>query len=292
MPFTQNLGIVSETNRITASGLNKVAAALQKQAVRDFGPIWGVEALVSPFAQLEDMPIDYWPIVIRDDIGYPGAAGIHLDQDGQPYALVQWSPEWSLTASHETVEMLGDPFGNRLIAGESPKPGQGRVSFLVEVADPSEAAQFGYTVNGILVSDFYTPRFFDPVRNSSVRYSFTGAITRPRQILRGGYLSWMVQSTREWWQGRWFSGTKPKFVNLGVLTGRGSLRSLVDAATVTPELKRSFTGESIRKLITMKESICVASGTPCSTLVEVNESSSARAARLRQQIDEVRKQRP
>ena len=37
---------------------------------------------------------------------------------------------WSLTASHECLEMLADPFGNRLIAGDSPKPDQGRVQIL------------------------------------------------------------------------------------------------------------------------------------------------------------------
>ncbi|MDJ0346198.1 hypothetical protein QMK19_16000 [Streptomyces sp. H10-C2] len=37
--------------------------------------------------------------------------------------------------------MLGDPWGNRLVAGQSPKPGQGAVEFLVEVADPPEAGR-------------------------------------------------------------------------------------------------------------------------------------------------------
>ena len=90
------------------------------------------------------------------------------------------SDSWSLTALHEMLEMLADPFGNRLVPGQSPKPDQGRVEFLVEVCDPSEADEFGYTVNDILVSDFYTPHFFDPVKADGVRYSFTGAITEPR----------------------------------------------------------------------------------------------------------------
>jgi hypothetical protein len=77
-----------------------------------------------------------------DDIGTPGAAGIHEDKNGQPFALVTASSnldEWSSTASHEALEMLIDPFGNRLVAGDSPKSDQGRVSFLVEVCDPSPA---------------------------------------------------------------------------------------------------------------------------------------------------------
>jgi len=42
------------------------------------------------------------------------------------------------------------------------------VEFLVEVADPPEDPQFGYTVNGFLVSDFLTPRFYDPVTVAGV----------------------------------------------------------------------------------------------------------------------------
>src|SRR5215212_12082995 len=150
-----HVALVSEIRAISVSELTRVAAALQKQVARDFGPIWDVQATVSAFVRLQDVPIGYWPIVVRQDIRVPGAAGIHTDRNGQPYALVQYSPNWALTASHECLEMLADPFGNRLIAGPSPKAGQGRVEFLVEVCDPSEDTQFAYQVNGITVSDFY-----------------------------------------------------------------------------------------------------------------------------------------
>jgi hypothetical protein len=96
--------------------------------------------------------------------------------------------------------MLVDPFGNRLIASDSIKKGQGRVKYLVEVCDPSEDASFGYSVNGVLLSDFYTPHFFDPVHSSATRYSFTGAIKQPREIKKGGYLSWYDPQTKKWWQ--------------------------------------------------------------------------------------------
>ena len=35
-----------------------------------------------------------------------------------------------------------------------------------------------YPVNGVPVSDFYTPRYFEPVRTDGTRYSFTGEIER------------------------------------------------------------------------------------------------------------------
>ena len=231
MALVINLGLVSQSALVKQKDLNIVAAAMQKQVVRDFGPIWSVQATVDAFEALEDLPLGYWSIVIRDDIGFD-AAGIHLDNDGQPFALVSSSADrdiWALTTSHEILEMLADPFGNRLVAGDSPKPGQGRVAFLVEVCDPSESAQFGYSVNGILVSDFYTPNYFDPVVNSATRYSFTNAIQRPRQVLRGGYLSWEDPTSGEWWQETWFGGASSRFVSLGKLSSsQGSIRSQID----------------------------------------------------------------
>ena len=139
--FVQEVALVSETTRVKTRELMRVGAALQKQAARDFEPIWSVPATIDVFERLEDVPIGYWPVIIRDDIGFQGAAGTHLDQDGQPFALVQADEPWSLTASHEVLEMLADPFGNRVVAGDSIMPGQGQVEYLVEVCDPSESAE-------------------------------------------------------------------------------------------------------------------------------------------------------
>jgi len=186
----REVGLVSETESVSFSEVSRVSAALQRQAIRDLAPIWDVQATVDVFARLEDVPVGSWPIIIKDNIDTPGAAGVHEDNDGQPFALVQSDQGWSLTASHEMIEMLVDPFGRRLTPGQSPKPGQGRVEFLVEPCDPSEAVAFAYVINGITVSDFYTPKYFVSVRNPADRYSYTGAIKSPRQVLKGGYLSW------------------------------------------------------------------------------------------------------
>jgi hypothetical protein len=176
------------------------------------------------------------------------------------------------------LEMSADPFGNRLIQSRSVKPGQGRVEYLVEVCDPSEAAEFAYHVNGVLVSDFYTPHFFDPVKSASVRYSFTGAITKPRQVRRGGYLSWHNPPTDEWWQQLWLSGTKPIFKSLGVLdASRGSLRSQIDRLTPVSEMYEDLPKQS---------DVLTASAQSAD---EIDESASARAQQLRAQIAEIKK---
>ena len=46
---------------------------------------------------------------------------------------------------------------------------------------------------------------------SAVRYSLTGAITKPREVLRGGYLSWHGPVSDHWWQSTWLSGDAPTF---------------------------------------------------------------------------------
>lgn len=214
----RNVALVSETQSISFSELGRVSAALQKQAIRDLGPAWNIQSTVDAFARLEDIPVGTWPIIIEDDINTPGAAGVHEDKDGQPFSLVMAGSGWSLTASHELIEMLVDPFGRRLTEGQSPKPGQGRVEFLVEPCDPSEATQFAYMINGVTVSDFYTPKYFSTVFNSADRYSQTGALKRPRQVLKGGYLSWHDPITDHWFQETFFQGNAPKFRDLGRLT--------------------------------------------------------------------------
>jgi hypothetical protein len=269
----RHVAIVTESSSLQFDSLSRVSAALQKQVSRDFGPIWNIEGTVDGFSSLADVPIDYWPIIVRDDIKTPGAAGIHLDNDGQPFALVQFSSDWALTTSHELLEMLADPTGNRVIAGQSPMPGQGRVNFLVEVCDPSEAVQFGYTINGITVSDFFTPRFYDPVPAPGTRYTFTGAVERPRTIAKGGYISWHDPVSDEWFQQVFFDN-KPSFRKLGKLSQReGSIRDLI--YRVTPEAMASRKATNTEHL------------TAASQVDSSKAASEAKSRSLRVEIDRV-----
>ncbi len=245
--LSKHIALVSKTTKIKNSELQKVAAALQKQATRDLGKIWGIEATVDAFTKLKDVPGGYWPIIIKDNIDDPSAAGYHSDKYRQPFALVAFDEGWPLTCSHEMCEMLVDPFGNRMVTSGSVKEGQGRVNYLVEVCDPSEDDAFSYSVNGILLSDFYTPHYFDPVISPSIRYSFTGAITKPKQILKGGYLSWLDPATGKWWQATYF-GTR---LRVDDISGRmdmleGSLRSRIDRITATPRITEGVSKAHIK----------------------------------------------
>jgi hypothetical protein len=274
--MVNQVALVSESKKISLGALNVVSAAIQKQVSRDLGPIWNIQASVDSFDKLEDVPLGYWQLIIMDKIPYK-AAGIHLNRDnGQPFALVQYSDDWSLTTSHEALEMLVDPSGNRTVATNSPKPRQGRVLILVEVSDPSEAAEFGYSVNGVLVSDFYTPNFFDPVTATGVRYSYTGAITAPRQVLEGGYISWWDPVTTHVFQ-LFVNGGKQVFKDQGPLPkGFGTMRSFTDEITNERRAKLDVTPPTALMLTG-----ALGKGKPSSI---VDTSTQAAASSLRGQI--------
>jgi hypothetical protein len=276
MELIQQMALVSEFEQLPASELSRAGAALQKQLTRDFGPIWDITATIDTFATLEDVPLTYWPILIQQDI-HVDAAGIHVDKNGQPFALVQYSNRWTLTASHEMLEMSADPFGNRLISSQSVKEGQDRVEYLVEVCDPSESPQYAYHVNGVLVSDFYTPRFFDPIAVDGIRYSFTGAISGPRQVLPGGYLSWHDPSSDHWWQQLWLSGDAAVIEDRGPLdVAHGSLRTQIDRMTPVTEMVEDLP----------EGSPVLAAATRSAESVDA--STTARAETLRGQIIEIK----
>jgi hypothetical protein len=175
-----------------------VASTLQTQVSRDLAPVWGVSAVISPFLGLEDVPPGYIALGIVPKLP-PQSHGFHVVEDGQPLALIGYRRGWSLLASHELLELLCDPWGNRRLPGRSLRRGQGQVEYLVEVCDPCQHET--YTINGVVVSDFVTPEYYGPPGSGSGgRYSFTGRVKRALEVRAGGSLSWRTASGQIWQQ--------------------------------------------------------------------------------------------
>jgi hypothetical protein len=285
--LTPHVALVPDSPSVTLANVSAVVAAIQKQVTRDFGPLWGIHATVDAFEKLEAVPIDYWPVIIRDDIKEPGAAGYHTDDHGQPFSLVQADPGWELTASHEVLEMLADPFGNRTIAGppppKSPAPVSKftRVMYLVEVCDPCEGDQFAYEVNGIHLSDFITPHYYDPNGATGVQYSFRGSIKEPHTVLEDGYVSFGNPVDNSWYQIIVKNG-QSEVRDLGVITAaKGkSLRELVDRA-----VRETRKNEHYRTKSPNAGKLAMAAAASGSPLAE---SSAARAKLLRSYVKELK----
>jgi len=232
------VGLVDKTGELDQNLVQAAAAALNIQVMRDLPQFWNIQATVRYLPDPTKIPSGVWPVFLVPKLP-PGEGGVHLDKHNQPYSLVIGTPgsaDWTIDASHETIEMLVDPAGNRLqtsqaikISGKTVVDTAGQFEYLVEACDPCEANQFAYAIQGIQVSDFITPHFYDPVVASGTRYSFGGNITRPREVLPGGYISYVNPQIDELQQ-ILFLGATPQYNNLGTASGL-SLRVFVDNYT-------------------------------------------------------------
>jgi hypothetical protein len=211
----RDVALVSETRRLPFKEVTKVAAALNKQLQRDFLPVWNISAAITPFAHSKDIPADFWPLTVRDHIEPAGAWSLHSVQNGRPFVEVTYDTNWTLGASHDLLEMLVDPFVNRTMRARSVVPGaKGQVDYLVQVCDPCASPENGYRINDVLVADFCTPEYWTSAAKGKASYSFKGSLTRPLEIVKGGYLSWRDPRTNHWWQKVWWTD-KPEYRDLG-----------------------------------------------------------------------------
>jgi hypothetical protein len=207
---------LEDDRAIPVDHLADVAAALQIQVVRDLRPIWHVTGTVSAFARLEELPAGYVPLAVtRKDLPLH-RRGFHFTLGGLPFGVVQYreDDEWPVAASHELLELFCDPSAQRTVLAPSladekdrainpPGPGpiepviegepgrytrQGLVNYLIEVCDPCEEST--YEINGVKVSDFVTPAYYDARAVAARKYSFRETVSRPLGVLEGGSLSW------------------------------------------------------------------------------------------------------
>jgi hypothetical protein len=245
------VALIDTTGKLDAEMVTSVAAALNVQVTRDLPQYWTVQATVTSLAHTKKVPAGVWPVHLVPSLP-PGEGGVHMDMHNQPYAKVIATPaddSWTIDASHETLEMLVDPYGNRLQSSAAIQiesngtitDSTGEFNYLVEACDPCEANNYAYSVQGVALSDFLTPHFYDPVTTAGTRYSFAGNIKAPRQILPGGYISYVNMETNEWQQILWVDPSqKPTINNLGPATQGTSLRVWVDSMMVKYKAKNKI----------------------------------------------------
>lgn len=195
----RRLALVNLSSRhLSLDELSRVASALQIQCDRDFTPIWGVAAVVVPFGSSEKIPSGYWPMRVLDKP--VGGLGIHLDQNHHPYAEIMATSDWSVTASHEMVEMLADPYGNHFVSAPDidPHSDHHRVHYLVEIADPCEV--WAYSIEGVAVSDFVTPEYYNAGAEAGTSFDHLGRLKSALEVPRGCYISWIDPEDGRWHQ--------------------------------------------------------------------------------------------
>ena len=205
------ISILNVSSVLTDVEVQAAVPALQKQVSRDFAPPWGVDADLDFVPKGQQPPAGHWWLVVADDSDQADALGYHdTTPDGLPQGNVfartdlQFGSQWTVTASHELLEMLGDPAINLTALTMTDfnvgQPSVGRL-YAYEVCDACEADQDGYLIDGVLVSDFVYPAWFESFRQSgSTQFDQQLRITDPFQLLPGGYISVYDMTSGTGWQ--------------------------------------------------------------------------------------------
>src|SRR5580693_2865799 len=203
---TAQISVINESTLLTDAEVSPVISALQQQVTNDFRPIWGIDAELTMVPQGAQPPNGSWWLVLLDDSDQAGALGYHdLTPDGLPIGKafaasdLKAGTSWSVTTSHELLEMLADPNINLTILVQNANT-TGTL-FAYEVCDACEDDSFGYQINNVLVSDFVYPAWFETFRaQGSTQFDHMNQIQNPLQLLAGGYIGVFSVSDGSGWQ--------------------------------------------------------------------------------------------
>ncbi len=178
------IAFIRDTVLLTDAMVASYVEAQQIQITRDFAPAWGIDAECVFIAPGGAIPSDAWQVWFKDHTDQDGALGYH-DVIGNPISYVFTADDfddglaWTVTASHEVLEMLGDPDIKQVRDADG-------FEYAYEACDACEDDQFAYLIDGHLMSDFVLPSWFDP--HGAAPFTFRNSIDGPLLLAEGGYI--------------------------------------------------------------------------------------------------------
>jgi hypothetical protein len=144
---SRKIVLVSRDQQISPRALARGARALTLQINQDLRAYWpGPRVLVKTAKNAAGA---HWRVTVQSASVNANESGIHGHNRHGVWAVVYPSSgiAWTWSASHELLEMLEDPSTNVTSNG-----------FQREICDP--VANIGYYTNGVIVSDFVTPAYY------------------------------------------------------------------------------------------------------------------------------------
>lgn len=192
------IAISNASTCLSDAQVEAILPALQKQVTNDFQPYWDVDCTIKFLGIDQLLPLGWWQIVVLDNPDQAGDLGYHeLSSQNTPLGKVfakldlDSGSSWTVTLSHELLEMLADPWINWCVVGSDDK------IYALEVADAVESDKLGYEIDGVLVSDFVTPAWFGPAEAD--RLDFRQHVSKELELASGGYIS-VLESRKGWVQ--------------------------------------------------------------------------------------------
>ncbi len=188
--------VVNESTVLSDLQVQSAIPSLQTQVRRDFAPPWGIDADVSFVPRGMNPDQGAWVLAILDNSDQANALGYHeLSSSGTPLGKVfagsdiQLGLGWTISASHELLEMLADPYIDLTVFVQNDSTTSG-VIYAYEVCDACEADPLAYDIDGMKVTDFVYPTWFESLGvGGGVQFDYQKRITKPFQILPGGYIA-------------------------------------------------------------------------------------------------------
>lgn len=216
--------VVNVDTSVSSAEMALYAAAQQRQIREHWAPLWQADPTMTVNVQ-GTSPVAPGLVEVRL-IKRPEKAGNMLgyhDQkpDGTPviYVYVElaqsFGDPWTTVASHEVLEVLGDPRMRRCIEMDD-----GTI-WDAEVCDRVEGDK--YLLDGAWLSNFNTPECFEPPADlTGVVYDYLKLTTKPNQVRsNGGYAQERVPG-KGWVQHGAMRGYRQFLADAGL--GRGARR--------------------------------------------------------------------
>lgn len=182
------ISVINHTSdEVADEDIQGVVRAINRQIAGDYAPYWSLGATLRlegrstlrPSKQnLADMRGDavlyLWNHADGED-----AVGYHdMNNRGIPYGFVfteiskELGEHWSVTLSHEALELVGDPEANLLVMGPHPAHPGRDVFHWYEMCDAVQSER--YTIDGVQVSNFVLPLYFTGGNEMGGRNDFLG----------------------------------------------------------------------------------------------------------------------
>jgi hypothetical protein len=203
------IAIVNACTVLRDEEILPVVAALQRQVLEHFAPAYGYAAELFFVARGKPIPEGYSQLVILDTSDDSTALGYHdLTSEGYPQGKsfaksdLDGSYSWTVTLSHELLELLLDPDLN--LCAQVDAPDGHPVFYGLEICDPVENDACAYEIDGIKVSDFVLPAYYEGFHKEGKQYDYCNLLKRPcPELLPDGYISFYDPTTGRGWQERY-----------------------------------------------------------------------------------------
>jgi hypothetical protein len=192
------VAVVNRSKVVSDDEVKALAVTLQSQVHNDLAPAWGVDAEVTFVPKSGSPATDSWTVEVLDDSDAIGALAYHdLNSEGLPRAKVfagsakKSGALWSVSASHEILELLINPRANLVaISGGEESPTKTPRFYAYEVCDPVNDEDYAYSINGVFVSDFVYPAWFNDSSKPGTQFDHKKHVTKPFEVLERGHATY------------------------------------------------------------------------------------------------------